>query len=63
MENKRCTKCGEVKELSEFNKRKGAKDGFYGHCKACKKIYSEKWYKGNTEKHRVAVAKWAKRKP
>ena len=78
MENKRCTKCGEVKELSEFYKRKGTKDGFFGHCKACVKIhnakrqkenpekareYIAKWRKENTEKARANNAKWAKKNP
>ena len=32
---KKCTKCGEVKELSEFYKRKGAHDGHKSACKLC----------------------------
>lgn len=32
---KRCSKCGEVKPLTEYHKDARNKDGFYGHCKAC----------------------------
>jgi hypothetical protein len=34
---KRCTKCGEIKSLSEFHKRsKGSRDGYEGTCKPCR---------------------------
>lgn len=33
---KTCLKCGDVKPLDQFPKRKGATDGHRGECKACK---------------------------
>ena len=63
MENKRCTVCGEVKELSEFHKKKASKDGVCCNCKACVKIYSTKWAKENSEKIREHFAKWYKENP
>jgi len=32
---KQCTKCGEIKEFSEFNKNKSINDGFSSQCKNC----------------------------
>lgn len=37
MEKKICSKCGEEKELSEFNIRKDTKNGFRADCKLCRK--------------------------
>lgn len=35
MEHRPCTKCGEVKALTEFYKQKGSSDGHRPECKAC----------------------------
>jgi hypothetical protein len=43
---KKCNKCGEVKNLGEFNKDKNKKDGLKSQCKACQKAY----YEDNKEK-------------
>lgn len=32
---RKCTKCGEIKELSEFHPRKDSKDGYRKDCKDC----------------------------
>jgi hypothetical protein len=32
---KKCTKCGEVKSLTDFSKNKRGKDGLKRHCKTC----------------------------
>lgn len=37
MSTKICNKCGEEKELSEFYKCQGNKDGLHNHCKTCDK--------------------------
>lgn len=39
MKTKKCSKCGEVKPLSEFWKRKESPDGHNGVCKICRKEY------------------------
>jgi len=41
MTEKRCSKCGEVKVLSEFNKSARAKDGLQSQCKGCDKRWRE----------------------
>lgn len=35
---KQCTKCNEVKDLSNFDKRKTSSDGVRNNCKACAKL-------------------------
>lgn len=70
---KRCTKCGEQKELSEFHKTKRAKDGYRSWCKLCvcddakaKRLadptrfrgYSKKCNDKNREKRRQYGRQW-----
>ena len=45
MKEKKCTKCGEVKPFSEYQKNKQAKNGLRSECKVCKNAY----YKANKE--------------
>jgi hypothetical protein len=40
--SKKCTKCGEVKPLADFSKRKMSKDGLKSQCKSCIREYSQK---------------------
>ena len=42
MESKKCTKCGEVKQIECFSKNKGTKDGYHTWCKLCQKQYRKK---------------------
>ncbi len=39
---KKCTKCGEEKELTEFSKKKSQDDGLQRHCKKCCAVYAAK---------------------
>jgi hypothetical protein len=41
VETKRCSKCGEVKPVSEFSKDKSRKDGLQRQCKSCVKQYNQ----------------------
>lgn len=60
---KRCTKCGKIKDKSEFHKHAGLKDGLSYTCKECnrryahmqyrKKCKSVKQYLRYEERHRV----------
>lgn len=50
---KKCTKCGEVKDLSCFSKNVTKKDGYSFHCKECKKTF----YKEDPIKHRERTRK------
>ncbi len=38
---KRCTKCGEIKAVSEFHRCFSKKDGRHTHCKTCCKAYAK----------------------
>ena len=46
---KKCSKCGIEKELSEFVKNKSKKDGLSYICKQCNIEYQKEWYKKNTK--------------
>jgi 5-methylcytosine-specific restriction endonuclease McrA len=60
---KKCTKCGEVKKISEFTKKKRMSDGLDSWCKQCNKEYKQKYrnnpeaYEKEKQKHR----EWCKR--
>ena len=63
METKKCSKCGEVKELGEFHRCRTNPDGHHYHCKTCrrenetksthgkatKKKYNKIYYQNNKE--------------
>ena len=34
---KKCSRCGEIKLISQFNKEPKGKDGYKKHCKKCYK--------------------------
>jgi hypothetical protein len=57
---KKCTKCGEQKPLSEFNKNKSKKDGLGTECKPCAKQNLKKWLSQNPEKQKANKRKWYK---
>lgn len=42
---KKCSRCGEVKELDKFSKVKAYKDGLRYNCKSCVKIYMDEYNK------------------
>ena len=50
MAKKRCSNCGDTKPLSEFSKRKAAKDGLQSQCKACVAAYDKQYREENPEK-------------
>lgn len=54
MQEKKCSKCGEVKEVSEFYKNNKYVDGFASWCKQCHAIAKTLWVKNNIEKSREA---------
>jgi hypothetical protein len=49
-EGKVCTKCGEWKPFSEYNKHKAIKDGHYTRCKKCKREEDRLYRIKNKEK-------------
>lgn len=49
MQTKRCSKCGEIKAVSEFNKNGSHRDGLSSHCKNCLNAYAAKYRRENRE--------------
>jgi hypothetical protein len=51
MPTKICSKCGQEKDYSEFNKHSISKDGLKSWCRICSKEYNRKYYniKENTD--------------
>jgi len=39
--SKRCSRCKEIKSLSEFHRDKSQKDGLKSYCKSCHKAYNQ----------------------
>jgi hypothetical protein len=50
METKVCSKCSQEKEIYEFYKRKGSKDGYRSECKCCFNTRALEYRKNNEEK-------------
>lgn len=47
---KRCAKCGETKELSDFYRQAKSRDGKGSYCKACAAAAQEAWRERNPDK-------------
>jgi len=47
MEEKKCTKCGEVKPSSCFSKDRKLRSGLMSRCKKCMSAYFKVWYATN----------------
>jgi len=55
---KRCSKCKEVKPITEFSKKKSNPDGYQSTCKPCSAIYDKQYHSQNHEKHLIRCKKW-----
>ena len=44
---KKCTKCGEELDISQFNKKTGVKDGHRNSCRTCSSLSNKKYYTSN----------------
>lgn len=58
-----CTKCGECKAVTEFNKQAGRMLGIASNCKICRAKAKNKWKFANPEKVRAYDAATRKNKP
>lgn len=56
IETKKCSKCEEIKSVSEFYKNAR-------YCKKCSSEYSRAWRKANPERHREHTLRWQKDNP
>ena len=60
---KLCSKCGESKEESLFNKQARAKDGLKPICKSCDKLANQHRYKNLEQKILKQVKEWQSKNP
>jgi hypothetical protein len=63
METKRCSKCGETKEMDDFIKESGCVLGRSNVCKPCKNKRVNLWRKNNKDKCRIYWKKAKARNP
>jgi len=57
---KKCSRCGEIKNLSDFSKDNARKDKHNIYCKICVHKISKLWYENNTEKCKGKSREWTK---
>ena len=55
---KRCSKCGELKPLSEYYAAKGCKDGLRGDCKSCFAERAKARYAEKSDEIKAYVNAW-----
>jgi len=60
---KRCRKCREEKELSEFYNCKAGRDGKYAFCKSCHNARNVQYAAGNSFDKKAAEKKWKTEHP
>lgn len=60
---KNCSKCGLLKPLTDFHKKKKQKSGLNPSCKACVKIETERYYAENSDAVKTRVREWRDRIP
>lgn len=58
LSQKRCTKCGEWKNKSEFNKRQRNKDGLDGWCRACANANTNNHAATHREYYKQKASEW-----
>ena len=57
-DTKTCTKCGETKARSEFNKDRSRRDGLRSCCKPCSREYGRRYHAANRESERERRRKY-----
>lgn len=50
---KKCVKCKQVKEASDFFKQSDSSDGLAYYCKLCQKKYSKQYYQNPDNKKKI----------
>jgi hypothetical protein len=57
-ERKACSRCSEVRPLTEFHADRRAPDGKRSECKACTQASVKRWRESNSDAHRAADARY-----
>jgi hypothetical protein len=60
---KKCSKCGEIKDETEFYKCRSNKDKLQGSCKKCWSKRKKEYYKNNLEYFREKNKEWKESNP
>ena len=60
MDEKKCTKCGEIKPISEYYKRPNGFLGVRNDCKSCHNEKSRQWYRNNVDYALELSSEWRK---
>jgi hypothetical protein len=60
MNTKVCSKCGEIKPITEFTKNKNSKDGLKCMCKSCAVILGRKYRKDHADKKKETCSNYRK---
>lgn len=55
---KKCTKCGVIKPLTEFHKNKSSADGLESACSACVAIRGRAWRVANHDRKLASIKQW-----
>jgi len=55
---KKCSKCSDIKPLSEYYRHKNGRDGYSSWCKSCHKRQTDAIRKSNPDKVRECCRKW-----
>lgn len=55
---KPCSKCGEIKPLSDFNRHSIGRDGRRPDCRSCQKLRMQKYWSNSVEKRRDSGRKY-----
>lgn len=63
MNTKKCTKCKDVKALTEFHKRTNRKSGYRSECKDCAKLRRKAYYLANRERLKAYTAQYINDNP
>ena len=56
--SKTCRICGETKQLDDFYKMAGMRDGHRNECKACNLAQKRRRYEADPDKHIAHVQAW-----
>ena len=60
---KECSKCHEIKFVSEFSKDRSKADGLRSKCKQCEKELCKQWRKDNPESDKKRSKRWHENNP
>ena len=53
IQTKQCSKCKQIKLVSEFHTRKNRKSGYHSHCKRCRRKYRVKYLSSEQGKQKL----------